>query len=77
MGPVEAHESTCQIKAELLYSYQSSLAEYSRTVTFLYKHMGTLPKRDYDEINAFCERARQDSEAARLDLDGHIAEHGC
>lgn len=77
MGPVQAQDSTCQDKAELLYTYQSALAEYSRTVTFLYKHVGTLPKRDYQEIDEFCDRARQRSEAARLDLDRHIAEHGC
>ena len=77
MDPRGAQESSCSSKTELLYAYHSALAEYSRTVTFLYDRIGTLAKRDYDEINAFCDGARARSEQARRDLDRHMAEHGC
>jgi hypothetical protein len=70
-------ESACSVKLRLMHLYDAALAEYSRTVSFLYQRMGTLTKRDYHEISDFTEVARLRSEKARQDLENHASEHGC
>jgi molybdate-binding protein len=73
----KSDESACSTKVRLMHEYNAALSEYSRTVSFLYQRMGTLPKRDYQEISDFTEVARLRSEGTRLTLEQHIAEHGC
>lgn len=70
-------ETACPEKTRLLYRYNSLLAEYSRTVTFLYSRIGVLRKDAYREISEFTEAARVRSEEAREALDSHVREHGC
>ena len=68
---------SCTEKARLLYKYDALLAEYSRTVSFLYKRVGVLRKEAYREITEFTDSARSRCEAARAALEDHIKEHGC
>jgi hypothetical protein len=80
MGPhaIEAPEgAACAEKSRLLYKYDAVLAEYSRTVSFLYRRIGVLRKDDYQEISAFTDESRLRCEEARLALEEHIREHGC
>lgn len=69
--------SACDEKTTLLYKYDALLAEYSRTVSFLFKRVGVLRRDDYQEISDFTDTARLRCEAARLALEEHIAQHGC
>ena len=70
-------DSACSVKVRLMHLYDAALAEYSRTVSFLYQRMGTLSKRDYHEISDFTEVARLRSEKARQELENHTLDHGC
>ena len=75
--PQRPEPSPCAEKTRLLYKYEALLAEYSRTVTFLYKRIGVLRKDAYTEISDFTDDARIRCEAARAALEEHIREHGC
>jgi hypothetical protein len=80
MGPQRTEDperSACAEKSRLLYKYDAVLAEYSRTVSFLYRRVGVLRKNDYQEISAFTDDARLRCEEARLALEEHIRDHGC
>jgi hypothetical protein len=80
MGPKpqeDIEHSACVEKSRLLYRYDAFLAEYSRTVSFLYKRVGVLRKEDYQEISTFTDEARVRCEEARLALEDHIRDHGC
>jgi hypothetical protein len=73
----EAEPSCCAEKSRLLYKYDAVLAEYSRTVSFLYKRVGFLKKDAYREISDFTDEARRRCESARIALEEHIRQHGC
>ena len=80
MGPsstLDPERSACAEKSRLLYKYDALLAEYSRTVSFLYKRVGVLRKEAYNEISNFTDDARSRCEEARVALEHHIREHGC
>ncbi|HYP07675.1 MAG TPA: hypothetical protein VER03_15685 [Bryobacteraceae bacterium] len=80
MGPSitpDPERSACTEKSRLLYKYDAVLAEYSRTVSFLYKRVGVLRKEAYREISDFTDDARLRCEEARIALEEHIREHGC
>lgn len=80
MGPSptpEPESATCPEKNRLLYKYDAVLAEYSRTVSFLYRRVGVLRKDAYTEISEFTDQARLRCEQARVALEEHIREHGC
>ena len=70
-------ETTCEEKVRLMDEYASATAEFSRTLNILNGKMGVLSKAEYDRIREFVDVARRRSEAARLELVRHIAEHGC
>ena len=79
MANVSQHDNrtACPEKSRLLYQYDAMLAEYSRTVSFLYRRVGVLRKGDYTEISDFTDAARGRCEAARVALEDHIREHEC
>ena len=80
MGPSltpEVEPSPCAEKTRLLYKYDAVLAEYSRTVSFIYKRVGVLRKEAYREISDFTDDARLRCETARVALEDHIRQHGC
>ena len=67
--------SRCEEKVRLLTAYHDATAEYSAAVGDMARfHISTdLLKR----LRGIAEEGRKASEAARLELDQHIAEHGC
>jgi hypothetical protein len=67
----------CQTKADLVTKYKAAVNEFNRTVNFLNKRIGTLAKKDYDDIRAWTEKTRLKVEQARVNLDQHIAGHHC
>ena len=80
MGPhrqAESATSPCPEKTRLLYQYDALLAEYSRTISFLFKRVGVLRKDAYQEISDFTDNARLRCEDARIALEQHVREHGC
>jgi hypothetical protein len=77
IDPAGSHDSPCAVKAKLMHQYDAALAEYSRTVSFLYQRMGKLSQRDYHQVSDFTEVARLRSEGFRLELEKHTSEHGC
>jgi len=66
----------CEERATLFFEYESAVAEYSRTVTFLYKRIGTLPRDVYKETDEFCDQARVRAEDCRIALEEHTLRHG-
>ena len=70
-------ENVCDHKAELILQYTRSTREYAEAVAYLQLTMETLSRDDYRKLSAYVEKIRGASEAARLALDQHVAEHGC
>jgi hypothetical protein len=49
---------------------------YSKTVASLAMRIG-VPLPEYQKLHVVAERARMFAARARVDLETHIAEHGC
>ena len=77
VNPQLAREGECSEKARLQQEYQIAVADYSRGVLVLSNRSGVMPKVEYIRIRDFVEKTRARAEAARVELDRHIAEHGC
>ena len=67
----------CDRHRELLDSYQQAVSRFSATLEALRAAHGTISKQEYGRLYGYVEQARGTSEQARLDLERHIAEHGC
>jgi len=67
----------CDRHRELLDSYQQAVSRFSATLEALRASQGTISQQEYGRLYGYVEQARAASEQARLDLEGHIAEHGC
>ena len=67
----------CDRHRELLDIYQNAVARYSATLEALKMARTSPSKQDYDRHYGYVEQARIKAEQARLDLETHIAEHGC
>jgi hypothetical protein len=68
---------TCDEKAKLMKTYELTTAEFSEAVTDLRQRMGTVTQSEYNRLSHLADDARLKSEAARLALERHVAEHGC
>jgi hypothetical protein len=67
----------CEKKTRLLRVYEFAVFDYNRALTLLDRQSAILFKRDYDELRASSEKARQLAEQARAALAAHSIEHGC
>ena len=67
----------CDEKTRLLRAYEFAVFEYNRVLASLHRQSGVSFKRDYDELRASAEKARQLAEQARVALATHTIEHGC
>jgi hypothetical protein len=72
-----AREGECSEKHRLLLAYQTVASDYCRAIQVLSERSGVMSKEDYSRIRDYCEKARARSEAARTEMDLHLAEHGC
>ena len=67
----------CEKKTRLLRVYEFAVFDYNRALTLLDRQSAILFKRDYDELRASAEKARQLAEQARAALATHTIEHEC
>ncbi len=67
----------CEEKTRLLRVYEFAVFDYNRALTFLHRHSGISIKREYEELQAAAEKARQLAEQARAALAAHTIEHEC
>ena len=67
----------CERQEELLGLYQRAVSRFSATLDASKSARGTVSKQEYDRLYQYVEQARAASEQARLDLERHVAEHGC
>jgi hypothetical protein len=67
----------CERHRELFEVYQKEVARYTATVEALKAVMFSEDKQDVQRHHGYVEQARIKSEQARLNLQQHIAEHGC
>ena len=67
----------CDRHRELLDSYQQAVSRFSAALDALKVSKGTISKQEYDRLYGYVEQARTASEEAQLNLDQHVAKHGC
>jgi hypothetical protein len=67
----------CERHWELLEAYQKAVALFSTTLDALQLSRATVKKVEYDRMRNYVEQTRLISEDARMDLERHVAEHGC
>ena len=67
----------CDRHGELLSAYQKAVALFSTTLDALQAARSTASKAEYDRMRNYVEQTRLISEDARMDLERHVAEHGC
>ena len=68
---------SCEQKARLVAEYHAATNAFAASVAEFQQKMGTSPKADYDRLQRASDEARLKSEQARLDLEQHVAAHGC
>ena len=67
----------CQERDGIMRAYTAYLSDHLRCVQVLANRIGVMQREDYQSIRAGEERARKMAEQARLELEAHIANHGC
>lgn len=67
----------CEEKCRLLNLHKDKVAAHAVAVNDLTHTRGSTSQQEYDRLSATAEKARADSEAARLALFQHTNEHGC
>jgi hypothetical protein len=74
---MDALKETCPIKTNLLVAWQSAAETYSKAVAEFTRHIGVLPKAEYDKLAHATEETHKNAVGAQADLEAHIADHGC
>ena len=67
----------CDKRARLLNEYKSATLALSASVVELIQKAGTTPMGEYNLLKNAADQMRVAAEQARLNLDKHVAEHGC
>jgi hypothetical protein len=67
----------CEQHWELLAAYQKAVVLFSTTLDALQSSRATLVQDEYKRMRNYVEQTRLLAEDARIDLDRHVAEHGC
>jgi hypothetical protein len=67
----------CDVKRELLMAYQRASDVYSKAVSQLVRHTGSVSANEYKQLRLMAERARQGCIEARDALSAHTYEHHC
>jgi hypothetical protein len=70
-------QDDCVEKTRLAKEYELVTSAFSEAVKKLYLRMGTSSKEEYAQLDRIADEARVNSERARLELEQHIAVHGC
>jgi hypothetical protein len=69
--------NNCDEKLPLDEDYQLATTRFSEAVKKLRQRMGTSPKAEYARLDRAANEERVKSERARLELEEHVAVHGC
>jgi hypothetical protein len=80
LGPIRIPElSTCPCERhdELMAAYRKAQALFSMTLDALEASRAAASKAEYERMRNYTEQTRLSAEDARMDLEQHIAEHGC
>jgi hypothetical protein len=67
----------CKEKLRLAKVYQEATDKFSGYVADLQKHIGKVPKAEFERLQRASEEARIHSEEARIALEQHVAAHKC
>ena len=67
----------CDERTRLLNEYSSATLALSASVDELIQNTGTGLKAEYMRLNNATDRARIAAEQAHINLEKHVAEHGC
>ena len=67
----------CDRHWELLEAYQKAASLFSMTLDALQCSRATVSKDEYHRMRNYVEQTRLIAEDARIDLELHVAEHGC
>ena len=67
----------CQMKNDLFAVQQQAADAYARAVADLARQISVATRREYELLNQVAEMARKRAEQAHVDLENHIAVHGC
>jgi hypothetical protein len=67
----------CEVKEQLLATYQAATQNFAAAVAELYGKMGTSSLIEYQRLQRMTEEARLKSEQARLAFEQHVAFHQC
>jgi hypothetical protein len=67
----------CEQHDELLATYQKAVALFSTTLDALQAGRATIARGEYERMRSYVEQTRLKAEDARVDLERHVAEHGC
>ena len=69
--------SSCAEKTALLLTYSDSARQYSDAVTKLHERIGTIPRKEYEQMHRQTEDARLSVETFRTVMEEHVRQHGC
>jgi Zn finger protein HypA/HybF involved in hydrogenase expression len=67
----------CSTRNTLILARQEAADAYAKAVAQLAKKIGVVSAAEYRLLSQSAEIARKRSQKAHLDLEKHIAEHGC
>jgi hypothetical protein len=67
----------CEDKNRLLMNFSNATVKFSQTVLTLHRMTPKSTKEEFRELDRTATEARINSERARVELEQHIAEHGC
>jgi hypothetical protein len=74
---MDERKESCPTKTVLLLAWQNAAEVYAKAVAELSRQIGALPKSQYEKLSQAAEIARKHSREAQLNLQMHIADHGC
>jgi ATP-dependent helicase YprA (DUF1998 family) len=70
-------KNNCDEKFRLAKEYQLAITRFSEAVKKLHQRRGTSPKEEFARLDRTANEERVKSERARLELEEHVAVHGC
>lgn len=78
--PDNLQSDACEEKKRLGQQYSFTADTFAQVVTVLQENIRTSKQLEYEELRELrriIEQARMDMEQTRLNLERHIAQHGC
>ena len=67
----------CSERMRLLDRYSAILSEFQQAVNEMRSLLNARDEHTFQKATSVSERLRVECEQARIELDGHVVEHGC